>query len=213
VISTDLIVSIYPNNPYLYSIRLNRSAMRNVLLVLFFLALLPLVAQKTPKENPTNRYGWSVNANKLEWSKAYFADNNEISDFIKAMMFVSNESSVFDIQKVDDELLRGSFSNLTFEFEKYGYNYLDAPFLVSRARHSGSIEIELKDGKYKVTISDVVSFMNKVTQSQAPYVWNKDFIDRNGTIKEGMMDILEIANKNFTTTFSAKIASESTSNE
>lgn len=187
--------------------------MRNVLLVLFLFVLHLLVAQKPPKENPTNRYGWSVNADKLVWSKAYFADNNDIADFIKAMMFVSNESSVFDIQKVDEELYRGTFSNLTFEFEKYGYNYLDAPFLVSRARHSGTIEIELKDGKYKVTIGDVVSFMNKATKSQAPYVWDKDFIDRTGSIKEGMMDILEIANKNFTTTFSAKIASESTGNE
>jgi len=188
--------------------------MRNIPFLILVLALHPLLAQKTPKENPTNRYGWTVTNNQLEWSKAYFADNSSIANFIKAMMFVSKESSVFDVQKVDDALLQGTFSNLAFEYEKYGYDYLDAPFLISRARHSGSIEIEVKDGKYKVTISEVVSFMNKATSAnQSQYVWNTDFIDRNGAIKEAMLDILEIANKNFTTTFSAKLTSENASNE
>jgi hypothetical protein len=187
--------------------------MRSTTFLLLVCCILSTTAQKTNNDTPTNWYGWEVVNEELVWSKIYFADNRSIEDFTKAITLFAKESSVLKLERIDGETLRGTFSNLVLEFEKYGYSLIDTPFLVSRARHSGYIEIEIKEGRYKVVISNVTSFLNKVSRTKSVYVWNEDFLDKTQEPKEEMLPILAIANKNFTATFSVRLANQTTSGQ
>jgi len=179
--------------------------MRSISFFLLLSHFVLAIAQKPATDNQ-NLHSWEVENGKLEWSKIYFADDRSIEEFLKALTFVAREVPILKIERKDATMLRGTFSNLTLEFEKYGYDLINTPFLISRARHSGTIEIDVKEGRYRVKISEVTSFLNKVSRTKSVYVWNDDFIDKKGQVIDEMLPVLEIANKNFSGTFSAKLA-------
>ena len=148
--------------------------------------------------------GWEVRNNKLVWSKIYFAERTTINDFTKGFEFLVKNSSVLRLTEEDTQSIMGSFSNLTLKFEEFGYNLIDTPFLISRARHSGNIEVEIKEGRYKVILTDIVSFLNTSQKKGSVYRWNEDFLDRKGDIKKEMKETLELADKNFAQAFDVK---------
>lgn len=155
--------------------------------------------------------GWEVRDNKLVWSRVYFAESKNIQDFIKGLHFLAKSSSFLSLSDKGSETMTGTFSNLTLKYEEFGYNLIDTPFLISRARHSGNIEVEIKEGRYKVVISDVVSFLNTAQKKGSVYKWNEDFLDRKGEIKNEMKETLVLTDKNFAISFDVK--TQSTANK
>jgi hypothetical protein len=151
-----------------------------------------------------NIHGWEVVNDQLVWSQVYFAESRSIDDFVKGLQFLARRSSVLTLSEKDIQTMSGTFSNLSLKFEEYGYSMIDTPFLISRARHSGKIEVEIKEGRYKVVVSDVVSFLNTRQKQGSIYKWNEDFLDRKGQIKKEMIETLQLADINFTQSFDIK---------
>lgn len=175
-----------------------------IALILMLLSLGILSFGQKTKMQSIEIPGWKVDNGKLVWSKVYFAESGTIEEFIKGFEFMAKNSSAVDLSEKDDNSMIGTFSNLILKFEEFDYNLIDTPFLISRARHSGKIEVEIKEGRYKVTITDVVSFLDTYQKTGSVYKWNEDFLDRKNTIKEEMKETLVLADKNFSVSFDVK---------
>jgi hypothetical protein len=175
-----------------------------------FLALMSvgisLLAQKEI-DKTIKVHGWEVSNEKLAWSKIYFAGSSHVKDFTKGLEFLAKSSKALNLSEKDAQSMVGTFSNLSLKFEEFGYSLIDTPFLISRARHSGNIDVEIKEGRYKVTITDVVSFLNTTQKKGSVYKWDEDFLDRKSQIKREMKETLMLADLNFSEWFDVKTAS------
>lgn len=178
--------------------------MRFVIFLAFTFVGISLIAQKRA-DKTIEVHGWEVRNDQLIWSRIYFAGSSSVADFTKGLEYLANNSSALTLSEKSKESIIGSFSNLSLRFEEYGYNLIDTPFLISRARHSGKIAVELKEGRYKVTVTDVVSFLNTAQKEGSVYKWNEDFLDKKGQIKEEMKETMAIADMNFGEWFNMKI--------
>ena len=177
--------------------------MRIVLILTLLSIGISSFCQKT-KVQSAEISGWKVEDSKLVWSKVYFAESRTISEFIKGFEFLAKNSSAVNLSTKDEGSMIGTFSNLILKYEEFDYNLIDTPFLISRARHSGKIEVEIKEGRYKVIITDIVSFLDTYQKKGSVYTWNEDFLDRKNSIKEEMKETLILADKNFSVSFDVK---------
>jgi len=139
--------------------------------------------------------------------------NNTELDF-KSLVETIETSGYYDKINVGDDYVNCEFKPYQLDFVKYGHKYMTTPFYISRNLVSANIKFEFKEGRYRVTIRNILFTQNAndaLSQQgeQHSFEWwvlNKKGKIRNSFFKPGS----DILNKDFKikTSFTTKKVDE-----
>ena len=118
--------------------------MKHLQLIALILSTLTLSAQEDTRN-------FKINDGKLMWQKVYQSPLKitEILTALQALDSISGES----VRKLDDNTIIATLSKLPLDFRGYGKTEMSTPMYISRSVLNAKITIEVKDGRYRVTIT------------------------------------------------------------
>lgn len=121
--------------------------MQKVLFVVFVLISQLSLAQDILL-NDTNNF--KIQNDKVIWQYVYETElaENDIVDFFK-------KSRLFEIQEIKDKLILGTVVEKPIDYKRYGFKSMNVPIYIRDGRFDYNLIIEIKNGRYRVTISDI----------------------------------------------------------
>lgn len=106
--------------------------------------------------------GFSFNEGKFKW-KFVYEESISCNDLFRRML-LSNEFS--NIMKLDDSTIYAEILPKKIDVEQYGFKRMKSPTFFMHYKFGGSVLIELKPTKYRVTVSNMK--MTNVSSNFAP---------------------------------------------
>jgi hypothetical protein len=128
-------------------IRLNAhfAIMKQVLFIVFCLITVSTYPQVTSYGN------FKVSSQELIYQKVFLHDSaslEKLADYYTNLPFVSNVA-------VSDGELSFTIDDLVVDYKKFGFSQVSTPSIVQTGKYSGKAIVSAKDGKYRVTVSDI----------------------------------------------------------
>lgn len=184
--------------------------MKKLLLPLLILISINIQAQSNGVSNFTVENGSLI-------YRQVFEKEADVNLFLKKLMSTTGITGI----EIKDGMIIGSIEGMKIDYKKYGGSWSSAPLVLNHALF-GNLLIELKDAKYRVTISNMVMLdnysvlaasqinpeNNKMTLDSFSLNKHKEF--RNG--KSRLM-VLYYMDKHLTDTFSFNEEAESSSSD
>lgn len=90
-------------------------------------------------------------SNQTIWQKVYTTELSfkELADNIKHSGFFSNLNII-------ESSIAGNFKTIDADFKRTGFSEMNTPVYISRSFFEGFIVIDFKDGKYRVTLKNIL---------------------------------------------------------
>ncbi len=126
----------------------------------------------------SNNFSFDKGERKVYWIKVF---EPTLSFDIETLKRYFTENNVLEILEVDSLILRGVLIPKPIDIQKYGYKRMNTPIFLLDVEQKFNVLIEVKDGKYRVTLSEMGYIDNGVVSELAQGVNTKgDFIMYDG---------------------------------
>lgn len=96
-------------------------------------------------------YNFKILNESVVWQFVYQVDKTE-----KGIIKYFKDSKLFRVDDMDSVSINGSVDNKPIEYQKYKFSSMGTPMYISNSNCSYNISIDVKDGRYRVTISRVM---------------------------------------------------------
>lgn len=119
--------------------------MKHALPVLFCFIASLTYAQVTSYGN------FKVSNQELIYQKVFLQDSaslEKLAEYYTGLPIVSDVS-------VSAGELNFSFNDLAVDYKKFGFSQVSTPSIIQTGKYSGRTTVSVKDGKYRVTVSDI----------------------------------------------------------
>ncbi len=104
-------------------------------------------------------YGnFKIDNQQLVYQKIFLQDSitfDKLGDYFVTLPFVS------DFDRSND-LMRFKINDFVVDFKKFQFNEVTAAPIIQSGKYSGDVSVDIKDGKYRVTVSNIVFTGNLV---------------------------------------------------
>lgn len=126
----------------------------------------------------SNNFSFDKGERKVYWIKVF---EPTLSFDIETLKRYFTENNVLEILEVDSLILRGMLIPKPIDIQKYGYKRMNTPIFLLDVEQKFNVLVEVKDGKYRVTLSEMGYIDNGVVSELAQGVNTKgDFIMYDG---------------------------------
>jgi hypothetical protein len=100
----------------------------------------------------SNNFSYDQVGRKVSWIKVY---EPTLSFDIETLKRYFTENNVLEIKEGDSSILRGMLIPKPIDIQKYGYKRGNTPMFLLDVDQKFNILVEVKDGKYRVTLSEM----------------------------------------------------------
>lgn len=129
-------------------VRLNVYFVNMKQLLLILCCVCPFVAAA----QATTSYGnFKVSSQELIYQKVFLHDSatvENLAEYYGSLPFIS------DVAMSNGELTF-SMNDLVVDYKKFGLSQVSTPPIIQTGKYSGKVNVSVKDGKYRVTVSDI----------------------------------------------------------
>lgn len=136
------------------------------------------------------------------WQKVYDTEKSlqSLSDYYK-------ESGLFESIEVSSDKIIGEIKPQSMDVTKAGYTIMGTPVFVTNYDIKGTVVIELKEGKYRVTFKNIIMVLNNTNsmfgEKGSEEKFEEIYLDSKGNFKKPFLKKpKEIYNANFVEIFS-----------
>ncbi len=189
-------------------------------IILFFCLLTPLVMYSQNESNNPNygSYVFNNSERKLSWVKVVKVDSTLSPELIKEY-FIKNR--ILKFENNDNSYLYGELLKTKVDAIKYGYSSMNAP-IVFQNDFIGNVTLEIKTGRYRVTINKIRYINNGnddiITKSVVGFTapsskGNEEELDgafsfkEDGNVRTRIKTMFELLDKHFSDLFQFKMIS------
>ncbi|MDP9961268.1 hypothetical protein [Chryseobacterium lathyri] len=116
--------------------------MRKICILFLFVSFISSFAQVS---------NFSLDNSQVQWQKVY-----ETTLTQEEIISLAKDSGKFSVQNGNNENFSGSISELMADYKGAGYSGMSTTFYVQNSTISGKIKIDLKEDRYRVTVSNIV---------------------------------------------------------
>jgi hypothetical protein len=100
----------------------------------------------------SNNFSYDQVGRKVSWIKVF---EPTLSFDIETLKRYFTENNVLEIKEGDSSILRGMLIPKPIDIQKYGYKRGNTPMFLLDVDQKFNILVEVKDGKYRVTLSEM----------------------------------------------------------
>ncbi len=123
-----------------------------------------------------------VNNGQMQWQKVYekSIEINEVSN-------VMNKNGMFYDVGVTENTINFKFKDYKIDYKSSGKSLMSIPSYISNGQYAGNGYIDIKEGKYRVTINHLTYLFTTLNLS-GNNMNQTSFILEDGTVKKGTND-------------------------
>ncbi|MFY0653085.1 MAG: hypothetical protein JXQ96_13675 [Cyclobacteriaceae bacterium] len=149
--------------------------------------------------NTASYFDWKYDDSVLKWVHV-FENNLNSTQALNSVSVKLKSLPEFEHEIIGENIIIGSFKDMVIPSNTSSIN---TPYFLSQGSHKGSIKIQFKDGRYKVEVYNLHSFVNLgintglLYSDGQNYNWSKDFINKRNQIRLGNRITLNSANDHF----------------
>lgn len=104
------------------------------------------------KNVDSNNFSFDKGERKVSWIKVF---EPNLSFNIETLKRYFTENNVLEIIEGDLSILRGRLIPKPIDIQKYGYKRMNTPMFLLDVDQKFNVMVEVKDGKYRVTLSEM----------------------------------------------------------
>jgi hypothetical protein len=115
------------------------------------LAFLALLTAATIQAQPTSFGSFKAEDQEIKFQKVFTQDTITVAKleaFYKAQPYVSN-------LRASDAGVEFEMNDVTVDFKKFQFRQVDVPTLIQTGKYSGKVNVGVRDGRYRVTITSL----------------------------------------------------------
>jgi hypothetical protein len=117
-----------------------------------FLTIIALVFGTTTIQAQIEQYDFQYKDGGLIWQKVYSDSVVTVDQIIKAI----SANSWVRTPHVRNDVVFAEMTDFQLDFKRFGKSHATTPFIYRNGKWRGSITIDIKPGKYRVTISSMM---------------------------------------------------------
>ena len=126
----------------------------------------------------SNNFSYDKVGRKVYWIKVF---EPALAFDIETLKRYFTENNVLEIMEGDSSILRGMLIPKPIDIQKYGYKRMNTPIFLLDVDQKFNVLVEVKEGKYRVSLSEMGYIDNGVVSELAQGVNTKgDFITYDG---------------------------------
>jgi hypothetical protein len=126
----------------------------------------------------SNNFSYDKVGRKVYWIKVF---EPTLAFDIETLKRYFTENNVLEIMEGDSSILRGMLIPKPIDIQKYGYKRMNTPIFLLDVDQKFNVLVEVKEGKYRVSLSEMGYIDNGVVSELAQGVNTKgDFITYDG---------------------------------
>lgn len=104
------------------------------------------------KNMGSNNFSFDKVERKVSWIKVF---EPNLSFNIETLKRHFTENNILEIIEGDSSILRGRLIPTPIDIQKYGYKRMNTPMFLLDVDQKFNLMVEVKDGKYRVTLSEM----------------------------------------------------------
>ncbi len=112
----------------------------------------------------SNNFSFDKGERKVSWIKVF---EPNLSFNIETLKRYFTENNVLEIVEGDSSILRGMLIPKPIDIQKYGYKRMNTPMFLLDVEQKFNVLVEVKEGKYRVTLSGMGYIDNGVISDLA----------------------------------------------
>ena len=120
--------------------------LNTILVIAFFLVARPGLTQSTAYGN------FKIDEQQLIYQKIFVSDSATVAklrDFYQSLPYVANVAGQGDEISFD-------LNDLVVDYKKFQFTQVATPSIIQTGKYSGKVMVGVKDGRYRVTVADIV---------------------------------------------------------
>ena len=126
----------------------------------------------------SNNFSYDQVGRKVSWIKVF---EPTLSFDIETLKRYFIENNVLEIMEGDSSILKGILIPKPIDIQKYGYKRMNTPMFLLDVEQKFNVLVEVKDGKYRITLSEMGYIDNGVLSELAQGVNTKgNFVSYDG---------------------------------
>lgn len=171
--------------------------MKKGLITLLFVVIASLVVKAQITESGQIKI---INGGSVIFQKVY---DNQTGNIKQKVINLLKTGPFTDI---DTSALTARLINYKLNFQKFGYSIYDAAIYM-RGTWSGNAKIEVKENRYRVTVSNLITKSSieinygAITDNATDLTYEECVVKQDGTLKKGQLKGVEIMDSNLSDLF------------
>lgn len=107
--------------------------------------------KERPEKSSSEALGFKLINGGIIWQYVYETDKSK-DEIVKSF----KDSKLFQIEDMDSVTINGAVNNKPIEYRKYKFSSGSIPMFIPNSNCSYIVKIDVKDNRYRVTISQVI---------------------------------------------------------